>query len=146
MRALRRLAYWGGAATLALLLAVLASFADQSGRRPEANAATGDTAKKADGTGVELACPPEIEASIYKAASGLDIYDRVRTIRAPVTVIRAKQRTPGPRDMTDFSASPTWDRLAGEFTHGRDVFLPDLTHFIPMQDPKLTADYIEGRR
>lgn len=51
MRALRRLAYWGGAATVALLLAVLASFSDQSGRRPEANAANGDPAKKADGTG-----------------------------------------------------------------------------------------------
>ncbi|MCC6776170.1 MAG: hypothetical protein IT537_05955 [Hyphomicrobiales bacterium] len=51
MRALRRLAYWGGAATVALLLAVLASFSDQSGHRPEANAANGDAAKKADGTG-----------------------------------------------------------------------------------------------
>jgi pimeloyl-ACP methyl ester carboxylesterase len=101
---------------------------------------------KADGTGVELACPPEIEASIYKAASGLDIYDRVRTIRIPVTVMRARQRDPGPRDHTDFSASPTWERLAEQFTHGRDVFLPELTHFIPMQDPALTADYIEGRR
>jgi hypothetical protein len=48
MRSLRRLAYWGGAASVALLLAVLAGFWDQSGRRPEANAATDGSAKKAD--------------------------------------------------------------------------------------------------
>jgi hypothetical protein len=28
------------------------------------------------------------------------------------------------------------------FKHGRDVPLPDLTHFIPMQDPELTARFV----
>ncbi|MEQ1755806.1 MAG: alpha/beta hydrolase [Micropepsaceae bacterium] len=99
---------------------------------------------KADGSGVELACPPEIEASIYKAASGNNIYNLIPSIRIPVTVMRAKQREPGPRDHTDFSASPTWDRLAGQFAQGSDVFLPELTHFIPMQKPALIANYIVG--
>lgn len=97
---------------------------------------------KAEGSGVELACPPEIEASIYKAANGNNIYDLIPAIRIPVTVMRARQREPGPRDHTDFSASPTWDKLAGQFVQGTDVFLPELTHFIPMQDPALVARYI----
>lgn len=100
---------------------------------------------KPDGTGVQLACPPEIEASIYKAATGRNIYDIIPQIKIPVTVLRARQRDPGPRDHTDFSASPTWDKLAEQFEQGTDVFLPELTHFIPMQDPKLVADHIEGR-
>jgi lipase len=100
---------------------------------------------KADGTGVELACPPAIEASIYMAAGGTDIDDNVRSVKVPVTVMRAQQRQEGPRDHTDFSASPTWDRLAQEFPQGRDVFLPGLTHFMPMQDPALVAAYIEDR-
>lgn len=99
---------------------------------------------RADGDGYELACPPDIEASIYKAASGRNIFDAVRAIDIPVTVLRAKPRPPGPRDPTDFAASPTWPELAATFKHGRDVFLPELTHFIPMQDPKLTARYIAG--
>lgn len=98
----------------------------------------------ADGSGYELACPPEIEASIYKAATGRNIYDLVAKIDVPVTILRAKSRPPGPRDVTDFAASPTWEHLAERFKRGRDVFLPDLTHFIPMQNPELTARYIAG--
>jgi pimeloyl-ACP methyl ester carboxylesterase len=97
---------------------------------------------RADGQGYELACPPEIEASIYKAATGRDIYNLVAKIEVPVTVLRAKPRPPGARDHTDFAASPTWEHLAGKFKHGRDVFLPHLTHFIPMQDPALVARYL----
>ena len=99
---------------------------------------------KADGSGFELKCPPDIEASIYKAAANRDIYALVDQIDIPVTVMRAKPRAPGPRDPTDFSASPTWEGLAKRFRHGRDVFLPGLTHFIPMQDPELVAGHIIG--
>lgn len=97
-----------------------------------------------DGDGYELSCPPDIEASIYKAATGRDIYDLVAKIDVPVTVLRAKPRPPGPRDHTDFAASPTWEHLAAKFKRGRDVFLPQLTHFIPMQDPELVARHIAG--
>lgn len=100
--------------------------------------------KRPDGNGVQLACPPDIEASVYKAATGRDIYALIPAIKVPVTVLRAKQRDPGPRDFTDFSASPTWEKLAAQFAQGRDVFLPHLTHFIPMQDPELVARYVSG--
>jgi pimeloyl-ACP methyl ester carboxylesterase len=98
---------------------------------------------KPNATGFELACPPAIEASIYMGSTGTDIYSLARRIDVPVTVLRAKGRDPNqPRDFTDFSASPTWEGVAKSFPHGRDVPLPQLTHFIPMQEPELTAQYI----
>lgn len=98
---------------------------------------------KPHGVGFELACPPAIEASIYMGSTGTDIYALAHTIDVPVTVLRARQRDPNqPRDYTDFSASPTWEGVAASFSHGRDVALPHLTHFIPMQEPELTARYI----
>jgi pimeloyl-ACP methyl ester carboxylesterase len=42
----------------------------------------------------------------------------------------------------DFSKSPTWPGLAAALPRGRDVFLPDHTHFIPMEDPALVARFI----
>jgi len=100
---------------------------------------------KANGEGFELACPPAIEASIYMGSTGTDIYALAKQVQAPVTVLRAKPRDPNqPRDFTDFAASPTWEGVAKTFAHGRDVFLPHLTHFIPMQEPELTARYIDG--
>jgi pimeloyl-ACP methyl ester carboxylesterase len=96
----------------------------------------------ASGQGFELACPPAIEASIYMGHAGRDIYALASRVSAPVVVLRAKPREPGPRDLADFAASPTWEGVAGVFAHGRDVFLPQLTHFIPMQEPELTARFI----
>ena len=99
-----------------------------------------------DGPGFVLACPPLVEASIYSQSSGRDITPVFATITLPVTVLRARRRE-GPRgDMMDFSASPTWPELASRFPHGRDVYLPELTHFIPMQDPPLVARYVMSAR
>jgi len=44
----------------------------------------------------------------------------------------------------DFSKSPTWPQLADGFPAGRDVYLPELSHFMPMQAPELVANYISG--
>jgi lipase len=96
----------------------------------------------AEDGGFQLACPPAVEASIYMGSIGTDIYDAVRKVEAPVTILRAKERPLGPRERMDFSDSPTWPKLASIFKNGRDVYLPHLTHFIPMQDPKLTARFI----
>ena len=104
------------------------------------------TVLKQDGSGVELACPPSIEASIYMAATGRNIHHLTQHITIPVDVMRAMQRPPGPRDVTDFSLSPTWEHLAKMFPNGRDFFLPELTHFIPMQDPQLMARMITQHR
>ena len=46
------------------------------------------------------------------------------------------------KETMDFGSSPTWEHLGSEFNACNDVFLPELTHFIPMQDPVLVARYI----
>ncbi|MFW6093302.1 MAG: alpha/beta fold hydrolase [Pseudomonadota bacterium] len=97
---------------------------------------------RGDGSGYELACPPLVEASIYLGNSQSDIYRAVAAIAVPVVVLRARGRDPGDADVVDFSKSPTWAGLAGEFPQGRDVYLPGLTHFIPMQAPELVARFI----
>jgi len=98
-----------------------------------------------DGPGLVLACPPLIEASIYTQSSGRDVSTLFERVTVPVTVLRAKRRESDRKDVMDFSASPTWPALADHFEHGRDVYLPELTHFIPMQDPDLVARYIRGQ-
>ncbi len=89
-----------------------------------------------DGSGrFRLACPPEVEASVYMTSrSNGAVYDSVHRLEIPVTVLRAM--TPSAEaHRGDFSFSPTWPGLAGEFRNGRDVHLPECTHFIPMQMP-----------
>jgi len=96
----------------------------------------------ADGDGFELACPPAVEASIYMGNAKTDVHDLVPAVDIPVTVVRARERSAGDGQEMDFSKSPTWPRLAGAFPRGHDVYLPELTHFIPMQDPELVARFI----
>lgn len=94
-----------------------------------------------DGTGYRLACPPAIEASIYMGSSGYNIVDRVGELEMPIKVLRAKARQEGQVEM-DFSLSPTWEKLADHFKNGKDIHLPQLSHFIPMQNPELVAAHI----
>jgi len=96
-----------------------------------------------DGAGFVLACPPLVEAAIYTGSGGRDIHELFARIDVPVTVLRGEKRTR--LETMDFLASPTWEHLADQFPKGRDVYLPHLTHFIPMQDPALVARYIEDR-
>lgn len=95
----------------------------------------------ADGEGLVLACPPQVEAAIYLGSTGRDIGDVVAALPHPVTVLRAKPREAAEGKL-DFSRSPTWPGLAAAFPKGRDVFLPALSHFIPMQRPALVAAHI----
>ena len=84
--------------------------------------------------GYELACPPELEARVYMTArTNGAIYESVRGLDIPVTVVRA--RPPAPGAVMDFSSSPTWPGLAQAFPQGREIFWPDCSHFIPMQKP-----------
>jgi pimeloyl-ACP methyl ester carboxylesterase len=96
-----------------------------------------------DGPGYVLACPPLVEASIYTGSGGRDIHELFATIDLPVVVLRGEKRARA--ESMDFLASPTWELLANQFPKGHDVYLPHLTHFIPMQDPELVARYVEGR-
>lgn len=95
-----------------------------------------------DGDGFELACPPLVEASVYLGNTRTDVHEAIPRVTVPVTVLRARPRDPEATAELDFSLSPTWPGLADAFPRGRDVYLPELTHFIPMQDPELVARHI----
>jgi len=89
---------------------------------------------KTDGR-FELACPPEVEASVYMTSrSNGGIYDSLHSLEIPVTLMRAMEPA-ADADRGDFSFSPTWPGLVGEFRKGREFYMPDCTHFIPMQMP-----------
>jgi len=96
---------------------------------------------RADG-GYALACDPHCEASVYMGHFSVDLSEQVKKLTLPVTILRAKQATLKTEGKIDFLASPTWPDLAGNFANATDVYLPELSHFIPMQEPALVAGYI----
>jgi len=90
------------------------------------------------GAGLELACPPEVEGSIYASSrSNAAILDAARTVDMPVLVVRALQT-----DLNDFKSSPTWPALAEILPQGTDMHRPDRTHFHPFEDPADAARII----
>lgn len=94
------------------------------------------------GEGFELACTPLNEASVYMTGrANAGIYASVRALTIPVWVVRARQRTPD-ADPFDYSYSPTWPELAGEFRQGHDRLISDRSHFLPMEDPAQVAGLI----
>jgi pimeloyl-ACP methyl ester carboxylesterase len=89
-----------------------------------------------------LACPPEIEFSIYHQSKVPDsnIYPEIARVAQPVTVIRAgKARRAG---VFDLSTSPTAENLAAYFSNSRDQVFEDCTHYIPQEAPARVAEQI----
>ena len=92
----------------------------------------------ASGDGMELACAPEVEASVYASSrSNGAILEAAKTVAIPVLVVRARQT-----DLQDFKSSPTWPELASILPQGTDLHRPDMTHFHPFQDPADAAQII----
>jgi lipase len=96
-----------------------------------------------DGSGYRVACPPPIEASIYECSREREaaLPTVIPSVACPVIVLRAGA---SPRGFLFPEPSPTDPALARRFPKGRDTFLPDLSHFIPMEAPELVAEYICG--
>lgn len=89
----------------------------------------------------KLACPPRVEASIYVGSRSSDVSGLCANIPHPVVIMRAQPRDPTSTKL-DFSKSPTWPALHEQFIKGEDRFLPDLSHFIPMERPDLVAQEV----
>lgn len=92
----------------------------------------------ASGGGFELACSPEVEASVYASSrSNGAVLEAARGVTIPVLVVRAKHT-----DLNDFKSSPTWPELAAILPQGSDCYRPDRTHFHPFEDPDDAARII----
>lgn len=90
-----------------------------------------------------LACPPEVEASIYECSKEAEAspHSVIPSIAQPVVVLRAGASG---RPLFGDDPSPTDPQLASRFPRGRDVLLPKHSHYIPMEDPDLVAEQIYG--
>ncbi len=93
---------------------------------------------KPSGQGFELACAPEMEASVYAAGrSNPAILDVMARLDVATLIVRAKQT-----NIQDFKSSPTWPLLAQTMPNGTDMPRPDMTHFHPFEDPADAARII----
>jgi pimeloyl-ACP methyl ester carboxylesterase len=92
----------------------------------------------ASGEGMELACAPEVEASVYASSrSNGAVLEAAKRVDIPALVVRAQHT-----DLNDFKSSPTWPELANILPQGTDLYRPDMTHFHPFQDPADAARII----
>lgn len=92
----------------------------------------------ANGDGFELACAPEVEASIYASSrTNSGILDIATKVQTPTLIVRAKQL-----GMMDFKGSPTWPQLASTMPNATDLDRSDRTHFHPFEDPADAAKII----
>ena len=84
---------------------------------------------------LELACPPETEASVYltSQASG-GILDLLAKASIPVLVARAPVL-----EERSFKSSPTWTELVNALPDARDVALTGNSHFFPFEAPDKAA-------
>jgi lipase len=96
-----------------------------------------------DGDEFVLACPPQIEATIYERSNwpDADISDELSTIQTPATIMRSGKLMT--REKFDLSASATDPNLASRMPNARDVYLPQCSHFIPMEHPQLVIDALQ---
>jgi len=89
---------------------------------------------------LQLACDPLHETAIYLGQKGNEIiHELLPGLTLPVTLLRA---APDPENPDNLAASPTWPGLAGALPNATEIYLPGMTHFIPMEDPELVADVI----
>ncbi|QFU75277.1 alpha/beta hydrolase [Halioglobus maricola] len=88
----------------------------------------------------QLACDPLNEASVYVSQAYSDaVLEDLPKLRLPITLLRAEYKG---IDLTDLAGSPTWPELAQSLANCEEVYLPEMNHFIPMQDPALVAEHI----
>jgi lipase len=94
----------------------------------------------ADGEGLELACPPALEASVYQNALRTSPHEWLHYLAVPSTVIRAPTGERG--GPLDFSLSPTWIGLGSAIGAERDELWAEHSHFIPMEAPVRVAELL----
>ena len=81
------------------------------------------------GGGVELKCPPEVEAAIFERGSSVDAMEEARRLRVPALVLWARRG--------DFPRAH-FEELVRRMADGR-LRDADTGHFVPMEDPELVV-------
>lgn len=95
-----------------------------------------------EGDGVTLACAPGFEAQVYDRMLAAPVLpELLAQVRQPALVVRAREAATE-AETRDFRFSPTWPGLAATLPRGRDLHLPQATHFLPMEAPDFTAGLI----
>src|SRR5262249_231538 len=97
-----------------------------------------------DKDGFLLACSPAFEAAIYVQSSAPDasIYEDLKRIALPVLILRLGVAREDHEDLS-FDMSPTNPNLASYFKNAKDIHISEYTHFMPMENPELTAERIK---
>lgn len=88
-----------------------------------------------DGSGVKLTCTPEWKAHTF-AYSNPRYMAWVKAGRAPITLLRAGKGSTCPARSRDDVRAARPDT--------KDVFLPECSHFIPMERPEAVIEAIEA--
>jgi pimeloyl-ACP methyl ester carboxylesterase len=96
-----------------------------------------------DGDELVLACAPEIEATIYERSNwpDADISVELSQIHIDTMVMRSGKLMT--REKFDLSASATDPNLASRIPNAKDVYLPECSHFIPMEHPKMVINALK---
>ena len=81
--------------------------------------------------GVELKCPPEIEADFYSRAREFPGLTRILESRSPLLLMFGEK--------SDSTGIKIADKIAAQMVNGRVVTIPDGGHFLPMEQPEMIA-------
>jgi pimeloyl-ACP methyl ester carboxylesterase len=99
------------------------------------------TVPTADG-GRRLACPPDVEAEFYRAATTHGAWERLPEISCPVSLVVGEDSDSHPPDFVK--------SLAARFQNCTTTVIEGATHFVPMEKPAEVAEVIasafEGAR
>ena len=90
----------------------------------------------ADAGGLELACHPRREASLFMGGMHLDPWPLLGRVACPVLVVEGE--TSGNRGYIDL------ERAAGGFVRGKFLRMARAGHLIPMERPRETVRIIRG--
>ena len=85
--------------------------------------------------GIELACRPQDEVAIYRAATEHRVWDLLPTVEAPVTILAG--------EFSDTHPAAFLTETAGRIPNSHFEVVPNTGHFLPMEMPDLVADRIE---
>jgi pimeloyl-ACP methyl ester carboxylesterase len=81
--------------------------------------------------GVELKCPPEIEADFYSRAREFPGLTRILESRSPLMLMFGEK--------SDSTGIKIADKIADQLASGTVVTVPDAGHFLPMEQPEMIA-------